>query len=63
MSESMGIVITGGSGLIGRALAQELAGVGHRVRITTRNPDMAGELAAGIERPGAAFSREERGGD
>jgi len=45
----MRVVITGGSGLVGRALAAELAGAGHEVGVTSRSPGSAGELPAGVE--------------
>jgi uncharacterized protein (TIGR01777 family) len=44
----MRIVITGGSGLIGRALARELGGAGHDVVVLTRNPEKAGNLPPGV---------------
>jgi uncharacterized protein len=43
----MRVVITGGSGLIGRALARELGGAGHDVVILTRDPGRAGTLPPG----------------
>jgi hypothetical protein len=45
----MRVVITGGSGLIGRALAAELAGAGHEVGVTSRSPESVGDLPAGVE--------------
>lgn len=45
----MRVVITGGTGLIGRALADELAARGDEVIITSRNPDRVSELPDGIE--------------
>lgn len=45
----MRVVITGGSGLIGRALAAELVGAGHEVGVTSRSPASVGELPAGVE--------------
>ncbi|MEZ5332664.1 MAG: TIGR01777 family oxidoreductase [Thermoanaerobaculia bacterium] len=45
----MRVVITGGSGLIGRALAAELAGAGHEVGVTSRHPDGVRDLPAGVE--------------
>ena len=48
----MRIVITGGSGLIGKALARDLAleggGAGHDVVVLTRDPDRVGTLPAGV---------------
>ena len=44
----MRVVITGGSGLIGRALARELGGAGHDAVILTRDPDRAGRLPPGV---------------
>lgn len=44
----MRIVITGGSGLIGRALARELGGAGHDVVVLTRDPDRVGTLPPGV---------------
>lgn len=37
----MNILLTGGSGLIGRALVRELVQAGHRVDVLTRSPDRA----------------------
>ena len=44
----MRILITGGTGLIGSALAAELAGAGHEVVVLSRNPDKAVGLPAGV---------------
>jgi uncharacterized protein (TIGR01777 family) len=44
----MRVVITGGSGLIGRALARELGGAGHDVVVLTRDPGRAGNLPPGV---------------
>lgn len=44
----MRILITGGTGLIGSALAAELAQAGHEVIVLSRNPDRAGDLPAGV---------------
>lgn len=44
----MRVVITGGSGLIGRALARDLGGAGHDVVILTRDPERAGRLPPGV---------------
>ena len=43
----MRILITGGTGLIGRALVASLSGEGHEVIVLTRNPDRAGDLPDG----------------
>ncbi len=43
----MRVVITGGTGLIGRALAADLVSDGHEVIVLTRNPASAGDLPAG----------------
>jgi uncharacterized protein (TIGR01777 family) len=43
----MRIVITGGSGLIGSALARELGSAGHEVVVLTRDPSRAGALPPG----------------
>lgn len=42
----MRVIITGGTGLIGRALTQSLAQDGHEVIVLTRNPEKAGEMPA-----------------
>ncbi len=44
----MRILITGGTGLIGSALAAELAQAGHEVIVLSRNPDRAGDLPVGV---------------
>lgn len=44
----MRIIITGGSGLIGRALARDLGSSGHDVVILTRDPDKVGALPSGV---------------
>lgn len=44
----MRVVITGGSGLIGRALARELLSAGYEVIALSRNPDKATGLPAGV---------------
>ena len=43
----MRTIIAGGSGFLGRALAQSLAAAGHRVQILTRQPPSADRAAAG----------------
>jgi len=48
----MRVVITGGSGLIGRALARELGGAGHDVAILTRDPERVGTLPPGVRAAG-----------
>ncbi len=45
----MRIIITGGTGLIGRPLAAELAGAGHEVIVLSRNPARAAGLAPGVQ--------------
>ena len=44
----MKIIITGGTGLIGRALAEHLAEDGHEVIILRRSPQQATGFPAGI---------------
>ncbi len=44
----MRIIITGGTGFIGRALAADLAGVGYEVIALSRNPARATELPGGV---------------
>lgn len=44
----MRVVITGGSGLIGRALARDLGRAGHDVVVLTRDPARAGNLPPGV---------------
>ena len=48
----MRVVITGGTGLIGRALARDLGGAGHDVVILSRDPDRAGSLPPGARAAG-----------
>jgi uncharacterized protein (TIGR01777 family) len=48
----MRVVITGGTGLIGRALARELGGAGHDVVVLTRSPGRAGKLPPGVRAAG-----------
>ena len=45
----MKIVITGGTGLIGRALAADLAADQHEVIVLTRNPNAGAKIAAGVK--------------
>lgn len=45
----MRVVISGGSGLIGRALTSDLIGKGHQVRILSRDPTRVEGLPAGAE--------------
>jgi len=42
------VIITGGTGLIGRALAAELAAAGYEVVVLSRNPQRAADLPAGV---------------
>lgn len=44
----MRVIITGGSGLIGRALARDLGGAGHDVVILSRDPGKVGTLPPGV---------------
>ena len=44
----MRVIITGGTGLIGRALAADLAGDGHEVTVLSRRPEQATGLPAGV---------------
>jgi uncharacterized protein (TIGR01777 family) len=44
----MRIIITGGTGLIGRALAADLAGDNHEVIVLSRRPERATDLPAGV---------------
>ena len=48
----MRVLITGGAGLVGRALAEDMAGDGHDVVVLSRDPERAGKLPerVGIER-------------
>src|SRR5512140_2013936 len=48
----MRVVITGGSGLIGRALTESLTGDGHEVIILTRRPGSSAGLPAGARAEG-----------
>jgi uncharacterized protein (TIGR01777 family) len=45
----MKVIITGGSGLIGRALTHDLLSGGHQVQILSRNPKKAKGIPAGAE--------------
>jgi uncharacterized protein (TIGR01777 family) len=44
----MRVIITGGTGLIGRALAKQLAEEGHDVVVLTRDPDKASGFSSGV---------------
>jgi uncharacterized protein (TIGR01777 family) len=44
----MRVIITGGTGLIGRALSADLAADGHEVIVLSRTPERANGLAAGV---------------
>src|SRR5258708_36627840 len=44
----MRVLITGGSGLIGRAVAAPLAASGHEVVVLSRAPERVRELPAGV---------------
>jgi hypothetical protein len=44
----MRVIITGGSGLIGRALARDLGTAGHDIVVLTRDPDRAARLPPGV---------------
>jgi uncharacterized protein (TIGR01777 family) len=48
----MRVVITGGTGLIGRALAADLAADGHEVILLSRTPDRVTGLPAGVRAEG-----------
>lgn len=45
----MNVIITGGSGLIGRRLAASLAAEGHQVTILSRNPERISGLPASVQ--------------
>jgi uncharacterized protein len=45
----MNIIITGGTGLIGRALTDDLSADGHNVTILTRDPERVAGLPPGVE--------------
>jgi uncharacterized protein (TIGR01777 family) len=59
----MRTIITGGTGLIGQALAKELAGAGHEVILLSRSPEKVGALPANVRaekwdgRTGAGWSQ------
>jgi len=44
----MRVIITGGTGLIGRALSADLAADGHEVIVLSRAPERSKGLAAGV---------------
>ncbi len=46
------VLITGGSGLIGRALTADLAGAGYEVVVLSRSPDRVSDLPAGARAAG-----------
>ena len=46
--KGMKIVISGGSGLVGRALTEKLANLGHEVVVLSRQPQGVSSLAAGV---------------
>jgi uncharacterized protein (TIGR01777 family) len=48
----MRIIITGGTGLIGRALAADLAGDSHEVIVLSRRPEQVSGLPAGVRAEG-----------
>lgn len=48
----MRVIITGGTGLIGRELAREVGGQGHEAVVLTRNPSKAGKLPPGVRAAG-----------
>lgn len=58
----MRVVITGGTGLIGRALAKSLASDGHEVVILSRSPERATNLPQ-PDRPGSGGSIQVEGWD
>ena len=45
----MRVIITGGTGLIGRTLADALASTGHKVTVLSRSPERATGLPAGVQ--------------
>lgn len=52
----MNIVITGGTGLIGRHLIPRLLELGHQITVVTRNPQKASSVLG----PGDAMARASR---
>lgn len=44
----MKILISGGTGLVGRSLVRELTGAGHHCSVLSRDPDRHDEMAAGV---------------
>ena len=48
----MNVIVTGGSGLIGRALVASLAADGHRATVLSRNPDRVRGLPEGVSAAG-----------
>jgi hypothetical protein len=49
MEEAMRVIITGGTGLIGRALSETLATDGHEVVVLTRSPDKTKGMPKGVQ--------------
>ena len=45
----MNVVITGGTGLLGRSVAERLAATGHQVRVLSRDPSRAAVSTPGVE--------------
>ena len=45
----MNVLITGGTGFIGRALVEELLGNGHQPMVLSRNPEVNKDLPAGVQ--------------
>jgi predicted dehydrogenase/nucleoside-diphosphate-sugar epimerase len=52
-----GVLVTGGTGLLGRAIAQELAAAGRSVRVVSRREPAAWEKVAGVHYAVADLSR------
>lgn len=44
----MKVIVSGGSGLIGRVLVADLAADGHQATVLSRNPERLGDLPAGV---------------
>jgi uncharacterized protein YbjT (DUF2867 family) len=45
----MHILVTGGTGTLGRTVVPKLAGAGHVVRVLTRNPSTEGHFRGDLE--------------